>query len=179
VFGTNYRPALSHETDVADEFRALTVADLMAVPVTLPATATLRDAAILLAKSGAAVVPVVSADGAYVGAFGEADIHRLLSEGTHGFHSPDEFRTGVPFLGARLPDAMWKAFARVGLASVRSVARTIAVVSPSDRVFAAVEAMRRQRLGAVPVVVDDRPVGILHADALTLRLLEHALAFGR
>ena len=161
------------------DFRALKVADLMSAPVTVSAASTVRNAAMFLARCGASVVPVVTSEGAYAGAFGEADIHRRLSLGTRGFHLAEEFRTGVPFLSGRLPDAMWAEFARIGWTPVRSLARQIPVVVPEDRVVAAAEVMRRQGLSAVPVVVANRPVGMLHADALTLRLLEYALAAGR
>lgn len=148
----------------------------MSAPVVLVAEASVRDAAILLARTGALVLPVVSTDGTYLGAFGEADVHRRLSEVTRGFHSPEEFRTGVPFLGARLPEPIWVEFARLGWTPVGGLARKVPPVAPRDRVVAAVETMRRWSLPAVPVVAAGRPVGILHADALTLKLVEFALA---
>lgn len=158
--------------------RSLKVADLMSATVTLPALSTVRDAAIFLARAGVPIAPIVSSRGVYMGAFGEADVHRRLSEETHGFHTPGEFRTGVPFLGSRLPDMMWAEFARVAYTPVRRLARRIASVAPGDRIGDAAEAMRRQGLAAVPVVDDDRPVGMLYADALTIRVMEFALAAG-
>lgn len=159
-------------------FRALKVADLMSAPVTLPALSNVRDAAIFLAQAGVPIAPIVSPRGVYAGAFGEADVHRRLSEGTRGFHTAEEFRTGVPFLGSRLPDMMWAEFARVAYTPVHTLAQRVPAVAPRDRVVDAADAMRRKGLSAVPVVDDDRPVGILYADALTIRLLEFALAAG-
>ncbi len=159
-------------------FRSLKVADLMSAAVTLSASMNVRDAAIFLAQARIPLAPVVSSRGESLGAFGEADIHRALSAATRGFHTPEEFRTGVPFLGGRLPDPIAAEFTRIALTSVRTLARRIRVVAPGDPVLEAVEAMRREGLPAIPVVDDGRPVGILTADALTLRLLEFALTAG-
>ena len=150
----------------------------MSAAVTLSAGTTVRDAAIFLAQAGTRLAPVVSSKGEFLGAFGEADIHRALSEATGGFHTPEEFRTGVPFLGGRLPDPIVTAFARIAWTPVRSLARAVPPVASRDPVLASVEAMRREGLPAIPVVDDGRPVGILTADALTLRLLEAALTAG-
>ena len=159
-------------------FASVKVADLMSAPVTVPASATAREVAIFLARAGTAAVPVVSRDGGLLGIVGETEIHELLSVGSRGFYPPAEFRTGVPFLGGPLPDAMWHHFSRVGSTPAGELARKVEVVRPHDFLVAAIDAMQRQALPALPVVERGEVVGILHADALTFRLVEFALPEG-
>ena len=78
-------------------------------------------------------------------------------------------------MAGRLPDAMWEKFARVGWVSVGGLARRIQVVDLGDPVPVALEAMRRNGLSVLPVVEGGEIVGILHLDAVTLRLAELAL----
>lgn len=157
---------------------ALRVADLMSTPILLSADATVREAAIVLAKARSSVVPVVSPGGSFAGVFGEADIHSRLSEVTHRFYSPAEFRVCIPLLGSRLPEGIWPDFLRVAWTPVREAVRRIDVIGPEDPVPMAFERMRRQGLESIPVVASKTVVGMLHADALTLRLLEFVLAMG-
>lgn len=150
-------------------FLALKVADLLWPTVTIPATESVREAAILLARAGTPIAPVVSSDGTYEGIFTEADVHRRLSEAIRGFHSPGEFRTGVPLMGGPLPDAVWRQFGNVGWLSVGSLVRRAQAVSPEDPVVAALEVMRREAVSAIPIVMGGKIAGILHADALWRR----------
>jgi len=152
------------------------VADLMSAPVTLPASATAREAAIFLARAGTAAVPVVSKDGRLLGIVGETEVHGRLSVGSRGFYPPAEFRTGVPFMGGPLPDAMWHHFSRVGCTPAGTLAREIDAVRPHDSLVAALDAMQRHALPTLPVVERGEILGILHADALTFRLVELALS---
>ena len=156
----------------------LRVADLMAAPLALSDASSVRDAAIFLARGGTSVVPVVSTDGTFTGVFGESDIHRRLSDVTRGFHSPEEFRTCVPFLAGSLPDSMWDKFARVGWLSVADLRREVRPIESGDSVPMALEAMGKQGVSALPVLEKGELVGIFHADALTLRLMEFALGHG-
>ncbi len=150
----------------------------MAAPVTLSAATTVREAAMFLARAGMGVAPVVSVAGKYLGVVADVDIHRRLSEAIHGFHSPEEVRTGVPLMGDRLPDAIWGEFNRVGWTPVRRIARRLSPLQPSDLLPGAFETMRREGLSALPVVERGEVVGVLHADALTLKLVELALRAG-
>ena len=160
------------------QFSDLAVEDLMAAPVTLSGTVTVREAAMFLARAGIGAVPVVSSTKRYIGIVADVDIYRRLSEAIHGFHSPEEVRTGVPFMGDRLPDEVWQGFARVGWTQIRKLVRRGPPLRRADPLAPALEAMRREGLSALPVVETGEVVGILHADALTLRLVEFALRPG-
>jgi len=173
VFGTKYRLGPAREHLVAtSRLSLLKVADLMSVPITIAASVTTREAATLLARARLAAAPVVEADEEYVGVFEEREVHNRLSMAVHGFHSPEEFRTGVPFLAGRFPDSVWRAFGRVGWTPVGVLARPIPPVQPSDSILEAFEVMRRHGLAVIPVVAGGEVVGILQADVLTLRLAE-------
>ena len=171
MFGTKYRLRPGAQwIVVVSRLSSLKVADLMSAPVTVSAVVTTREAAVLLARAGLAAAPVVEADGEYAGIFEEIEVHRRLSQALRGFHSPEEFRTGVPLLGGRLPDSVWHAFGRVGLSPVAELARQIPPVGPDDPIPDALEVMRRYGLSVIPVVANGEVVGILQADILTLRL---------
>lgn len=156
----------------------LKVADLMTAPFIVSSAMTTREAVALLARAGIPAAPVVDADGDYVGIFEEIGVHRRLSRAVRGFHSPEEFRTGVPFLGERLPDGVWRAFGRIGWAPASELAREIPSVRPDEPVPNALELMRRHGVSVVAVVSEGVVIGIIQADVLTFRLAEVVPAIG-
>lgn len=134
------------------------VRELMSQPVvTIPATASLADAAAKMLEEGFGGLPVVGETGELVG---------LVTESSFAAKS-----VGVPFSTFRAPQVLGQWLSPDGLEKIYDSARStpvsdvmvksVVTITEDEPVTSAVELMLKHDINRLPVVRDGVPVGII------------------
>lgn len=136
--------------------------------VTIPATASLADAAALMLEKGFGCLPVVGEKGELVG---------LVTESSFAAKS-----VGVPFSTFCAPQVLGQWLSPDGLEAIYSSARStlvsevmvgsVVTITEEEPVAAAVELMLKHDINRVPVVRSGVPVGIIARHDLLRMMIE-------
>ena len=132
--------------------------------ITLAPTASLREAAIILADESVGGCPVVDDQGRMVGMLTEVDILEALKTEHKELRMlmPPEITFGISFVEIVREREALSAFKEVETRLVRDVmTKEIHAVSPEDGVEKAIQVMVRQKVHRIPVVEGGKVVGIL------------------
>lgn len=133
-------------------------------PITLQPTATLREAAITLADESVGGCPVVDAQGRIIGMLSEADILEALKTQHKELRMlmPPEITFGISFVEIIKEREALAAFKEVENRLVKDImTKDVHAVTPDDSVERAIRLMVQHKIHRIPVVQDDRLVGIV------------------
>ncbi len=144
---------------------ALTIRDVMSKdPITLKPTATLREAAIILADESVGGCPVVDDDGRIIGMLSEVDILDALKTQHKELRMlmPPEITFGISFVEIIKEREALAAFKEVENRLVKDImTKEVHAVGPDDSVERAIRLMVQHKIHRIPVVEGNRLVGIL------------------
>lgn len=156
------RPAACSKSEVIAgrprETKFMKVKELMSQPVvTVPATASLADAAAVMLENGFGSLPVVGEKGEIVG---------LVTESSFAAKS-----VGVPFSTFRAPQVLGQWLSPDGLEKIYESARatpvadvmvrSVVTITEEEPVAVAVELMLKHDINRIPVIRGGVPVGII------------------
>ncbi len=144
---------------------ALLIRDVMSQePVTLKPTATLREAAITLADESVGGCPVVDERGVLIGMLSEVDILEALKTQNKELRMlmPPEITFGISFVEIIKEREALAAFKEVENRLVQDImTKEIHSVGPDESVERAIRIMVQHKIHRIPVVQDNRLVGIV------------------
>ncbi len=144
---------------------ALTIRDVMSKnPISLKPDATLREAAITLADESVGGCPVVDDQGRIIGMLSEVDILEALKTQHKELRMlmPPEITFGISFVEIIKEREALAAFKEVENRLVKDImTKEVHAVTPNDSVERAIRIMVQHKIHRIPVVEDNRLVGIV------------------
>jgi len=142
----------------------VTLRDITLVPASVPATSTFREAAEVLRDNGLPAIAVLAPDGKVAGVFTDVDLLRglfpaYLGELMHTAFLPDDH------------DALTRRANEVAAQPVTEHMRTVRELEVETSTVHAAERFLHCEEGALPVVDDDRFIGMLPRAEFSLAML--------
>lgn len=152
--------------------KILLVKDIMATKfVTIPARATVREAAEILHRGGFSGAPVVDEQGELVGVISEKDLFRALYPSYKEFYEQESLIPKVD------PDGMEEWLKEAGSKSIQEVIKKPITTTPDSPLVQIGALMLARSIHRLPVVDNGKLVGVISRRRLYRAIFNHLFGF--